>query len=505
MPASTGRSTLLAVAILAALPWPALASAAALTDITVTQGADYTEVKLSFDDKPGYTESFRFDPDRYMLTLVQCRSALPTERAAGLSDLGGGLLSKISVRAGSENVELGFYLGLPLRPFIRHDERSYFLRFYTGTRVERVTALAPGVSLTEKGVTRAGENLLAYILRIDPSASAQVYSVAADRYDRSTRVRKVSSFARREGADVVINGGFFGANGQHLSTLVEDGIMRATGVVPTRPMLVVTPSGEPLIGRYTVNTSLVFTAEGGKAQSLSVSAKNYPFQSGKTIVYDSTYPLDTLPQEAMFYYAIKDSTLSFLGSTPRGLELGPGMLLLATDIMPEVNPLKAIPDGAAVKLETRITDSAGQTVLAASAIGGAPMLVENGSIELSVSEDKVKDDIAKSERSRTAVGITRSGQLMLVVVKEAENENYGGLKLKALAELLLAEGAWTAMNLDGGGSSAICVAGHLLNTAESAERAVSNVLCVKLGQAAEAASRPATQAQPGSNKYTPVR
>lgn len=159
--------------------------------------------------------------------------------------------------------------------------------------------------------------------------------------------------------------------------------------------------------------------------------------------------------------------------------------------MPEVNPLKQVPDGAAVELETRITDTSGQTVQAASAIGGAPMLVENGAVEISVGEDKVRADVAKSERSRTAVGVTPSGQLILAVVKEEEDAGFSGMTLKALASLLIAEGAVTAMNLDGGGSSAIVVAGQVLNEPEGTQRPVANVLVVKEKPRPKPASQPA--------------
>ena len=49
----------------------------------------------------------------------------------------------------------------------------------------------------------------------EAEARGQVFSAAADRYDGTTRKRAPSSFARREGAEVVVNGGFFGRAGEH--------------------------------------------------------------------------------------------------------------------------------------------------------------------------------------------------------------------------------------------------------------------------------------------------
>jgi exopolysaccharide biosynthesis protein len=468
------RFTVVAALACALSAVPALARAAQLSDVTLSKTQYYIEIKLVFDARPGYDESFRFNPDRYLLTFNKCKSAVPKAKIAALESIEHNLLTRISVYQGGENVSAGFYLNQFARPFIRTDEQGYTLRFYTAAKSERAVQLATGVSYAEKTSVYQGQNYALYIVRIDPGAPVKLYSVAADHYDSKTRLRAPGSFARREDALVVINGGFFGKRGEHLSTLVESGVMRASGVYPTRPMLVVTADGRALIGRYNVITALKFAGK-----MLPVNAKNYPFQNGKVMVYDATYPLDTLPQQAMFYYLLRNHQLSYYGTATKGLTLTEGTLLLATDIMPEVNPLKQVPDGAAVELETRITDSAGQTVLAHSAIGGAPLLVENGAVELSVAQDKVQPDIAKSERSRTAVGVTQSGQLILAVVKELEDAGYGGMTLKALAKLLLDEGAVTAMNLDGGGSSAIVVAGQVLNEDEPAQRPVSNVLVVK--------------------------
>jgi len=466
-----------AVSILLALPL--VARAAELREIELSRQQYYVEVRLGFDRRPAYTESFRYDPDRYLLTFTGCALAVPATQLEALAEIDHNLLTRVSTFAGAENLAVGFYLNLPLEPLIRFDETGYYVRFYTATRGERVTQLGTGVSLTEKTSVHQGRNFHLYLVKVDPGAQARLYTAAADRYDGKTRRREPASFARREQAEVVINGGFFGSAGEHLSTLVEDGLIRATGVYPTRPLLVVTDSNQVLIGRFNVETALLV---GG--QRIPVSAKNYPFEPGKVIVYDHKYPIESLPQSGMYYYLLEAGRLRYYSASTSGLWLAPEVLLIGTDIIPEANPLRGIPDGSEVALETRITDEGGQVIQAVSAVGGAPMLIESGAVDISVTEDKVRADIARSERSRTAVGLTRGGQVLLAVVKELESAGYGGVTLPVLSELLLAEGAHTAMNLDGGGSSAIVVAGEVLNLSESAQRAVSNVLVLKLDEQA---------------------
>ena len=475
---------------------PLCAFAATLKDLSIKPEQYHIDVTLTFDARPTYSESFRYGPDRYLLTLDKCKIAVPAEKKKLLESIDSNLLTRVSLYQGGENASVGFYLNQQQRPFIRYGDKTYVLRFYTAADHERSAQLGTGILYSEKNRVYQGQNYHVYIVRIDAAADVEVFAAAADRYDGKTRKRAPSSFARREDALAVINGGFFGKAGEHLSTLVEDGFVRATGVYPTRPMLVVGSDGTALIGRYNIETALIFDGT-----RLPIAAKNYPFEPGKVIVYDNKYPIDELPQSAMFYYLLEDGKLRYYSASTSGLWLAPDVFLVATDIIPEANPLKRVPDGASVLLETRITDSAGRVVNARSAIGGAPMLVEDGVLAISSEEDSVKADISQSERSRTAVGTTKSGQLILAVVKEQENAGFGGLTLRALAELMISEGAWTAMNLDGGGSSAIVVAGQLLNISEKNERPVSNVLIVKPRTGA-AAGAVANSTPPAGTKQT---
>jgi len=467
------------LALVALAFWASPVQAASLQEVELVPAQYYLDVRLGFDSKAKYSESFRYDPDRFLLTFTGCTLTVPAAQREALAEIDHHLLTRISLYQNGPNLQLGFYLNQPVKPFIRYDEHNYYLRFYTATRSERVTQLATGVSLIEKTSVYQGCNFQMYLVRVDSGASVSLYTAGADRYDGKTRRRAPSSFGRRENALVVINGGFFGQAGEHLSTFVEDGVIRATGVYPTRPMLVVTEAGQVDIGRYSVDTALI-----AGSIRIPVAAKNYPYENGRVFVYNHRYPIEELPQHGMYYYLLEDGKLRYYSASTSGLWLAPEVLLIACDILPEVNPLRQIPDGAAVQLETRITNAAGQTVLAHSAIGGAPMLVENGAIEISVAADRVRADIARSERSRTAVALSRSGQLLLAVVKEMESAGYGGVTLTALAQLLIDEGAYTAMNLDGGGSSAIVVAGQLLNLSEAQERPVTNV--VVLTEAASA-------------------
>ena len=82
-----------------------------------------------------------------------------------------------------------------------------------------------------------------------------------------------------------------------------------------------------------------------------------------------------------------------------------------------------------------------------NAISGNVMLLEQGSIQPEPGGDL---------QPRTAVGLDRSGRTLILVVVDGRQPGYSqGVTLAELAQILLENGAFTAMNLDGGGSSTL--------------------------------------------------
>lgn len=81
---------------------------------------------------------------------------------------------------------------------------------------------------------------------------------------------------------------------------------------------------------------------------------------------------------------------------------------------------------------------------------------------------------------RTAVGTTRDGHLLLVAVDGRQAGYSAGMTLAELTTLMTRLGATDALNLDGGGSTAMVVNGRVANRPSDAtgERPVANALAV---------------------------
>ncbi|MDE0899522.1 MAG: phosphodiester glycosidase family protein [Longimicrobiales bacterium] len=114
------------------------------------------------------------------------------------------------------------------------------------------------------------------------------------------------------------------------------------------------------------------------------------------------------------------------------------------------------------------------------AVGGFPDLIDRGEIvgDLEVGR---RPAFAAVRHPRTGVGFdSRSGQFWIVVVDGRQMPHSAGMSLPEFAALFDALGADEALNLDGGGSSAMVVGQGLVNRPSDAtgERAVVNALAL---------------------------
>lgn len=97
--------------------------------------------------------------------------------------------------------------------------------------------------------------------------------------------------------------------------------------------------------------------------------------------------------------------------------------------------------------------------------------------------------VAPSQRHpRTAAGVSRDGRTLLLMVVDGRQPGWSiGATLPELARMMLDAGAWNAVNLDGGGSSALwyrepaAVSGRILNRpSDGRVRPVANHLGVRV-------------------------
>ncbi len=112
-----------------------------------------------------------------------------------------------------------------------------------------------------------------------------------------------------------------------------------------------------------------------------------------------------------------------------------------------------------------------------SAMGGGPVLVANGQAVMNGDANGFSSSQVHGRSARTAIGQTRTGQILLVVT-EGPLEGRVGMTANQQAELMKSLGARTAIAMDSGGSSGMVIRGRMKNAVRSGERSISNGLIV---------------------------
>ncbi|MEY3160146.1 MAG: hypothetical protein RIT25_137 [Planctomycetota bacterium] len=123
--------------------------------------------------------------------------------------------------------------------------------------------------------------------------------------------------------------------------------------------------------------------------------------------------------------------------------------------------------------------SQGRPWRAQELLGGGPMLVEKGLVRITEAEECFEGIGGGARHPRTAAGWTKDGRLLLLVV-EGRSKASRGATLAETAQMLLEHGAEEALNLDGGGSTTLWVAGTRISqpSDEKGERPVASILAL---------------------------
>jgi hypothetical protein len=112
------------------------------------------------------------------------------------------------------------------------------------------------------------------------------------------------------------------------------------------------------------------------------------------------------------------------------------------------------------------------------AIGGGPILVQNGQINANAKAEGFSDAFAAQAAPRSAIAVTPDGNLVLVAIHYSPGGR--GPTLREAAQIMLQLGARDALNLDGGTSSSLYLGGTIINRHGSTVGRVHNGLGVFL-------------------------
>ena len=261
--------------------------------------------------------------------------------------------------------------------------------------------------------------------------------------------RTVLTMVRRLGGVAGINAGYFAWEGPPVGTVVIDGEWICTPVKPyQRTCLAIDKSGKISMGRWAFRGKVNFENHG----YLRLTAINRSHYDGNELVmYTRRY--GTTLEGCNLYTRIvvgEGGAITLKESQGRPVEIPERGYVISgrarySDLLGKVEV------GEKVRLELG-TEPALPNLWCL--IEGGPRNVADGKTCNYADVERFQDDVRYGHCSRSAIGLTKNGDMLLVAVESPGRER-GGLYLDEMAAIMKKLGAVQAMNWDGGGSTTV--------------------------------------------------
>lgn len=277
--------------------------------------------------------------------------------------------------------------------------------------------------------------------------------------------------------------------GAHVSDSV---VVTGPGV---RPVFAIGPQGRPWIGVLAVSGAAVTSVD-----SFSVVSWNRPTPAGMAWM-DARYGshVDTSSGSVRVVMATRNGPVQAIdtGMAPTAIPSSGGVLVLGARAPAEVRErlVERARSQDRFHIDVRLLP-----LHPREAVGGFPVLVRD-SIEVPGLDSAGAASFAPVRHPRTIVGIASRGRRLLLITIDGRQPGYSvGTTNRESARVALELGATEAINLDGGGSTAMAIARHRGDSTSyevvnrpsdpQGERAVGNALVIQ--RSANSDQRPET-------------
>jgi hypothetical protein len=319
------------------------------------------------------------------------------------------------------------------------------------------------------------------VLVLDPS---KIKLSLGRAFDRGVGTETPSSIAARRGALAATNGGYFRTEGVYRGE--PAGILALAGKVLSeparkRPGLAVSNDGKRT--RLAV-ADVDFAAEAVPARGVRrrVDGVNRPRLNGELILYTPEFNRSTLTGPSGAEAVVAGGRVRSIHNGQGDAAIPPGGWVVSGQGASRAWILANLKQGARIELKSRVRLRPTPPFAPEFIIGGGPRLVKGGRPAASTDPGIYPEGFAAARHPRTAAGVRTDGRILLVTVDGRQPELSVGMTIAELTALLIELGAVEAINMDGGGSTAMVVRNRIVNSPSdiTGERAVGDALLVFL-------------------------
>ena len=309
--------------------------------------------------------------------------------------------------------------------------------------------IAPGLIYREFLAGRSAGPVRAHLLEVDFKAGYALRPVLSN--DSVAGIETLSEMAARSQAVAMINGPYYLRSGEILGLLKIDRTLVSTPDTP-RTSFGVLPDGK-IIFDAPAFTGHVELPDKTK---IPIDGVNRGRGESELILYNTYYAYWTLTAGGGREYLVRDGRIVDIQNDNSVIPEGTVVLSASGRQAWLMADLKI---GDPLKIVQTLGPVWDKVV---QAVGAGPSLVKNGEIYMTTLGEEFGSDVAGGRAPRTALGITKDGKALLVVV-DGRSRSSVGYTLLELAQFMLEQGAVEAMNLDGGGSSQMIVGSQIVN------------------------------------------
>jgi len=316
--------------------------------------------------------------------------------------------------------------------------------------------------------------LLVHILKIDMKRSDIDIKPALAK-DTIGKLEPIPNIAKRNNAVAAINGSFFDAR---RSPHLPIGIISIDGKTVNKSTLSrcafgITAGKDIIIGVPNIKSKVVLLK---KDKSFDIWGINRPRKNDEVILYTSEYGERTKTNNFGIEIIVKNGKVSSINRAKGNSKIPKGGYVVS---LHGVSRKYAdwLLRGEDILVEFDLGE---EWEMVNHMVSGGPLLIENGKmvVKKTVIEEIFKGKLLKRS-ARTAIGETKDKKLMLVVVDKRRGISDGAF-YSELSKIMIQEGAWRAMGLDGGGSSSMFVDGKVVSYPTAwTSIPVSNAIIVK--------------------------
>ncbi len=321
--------------------------------------------------------------------------------------------------------------------------------------------VGPGLARREYVYWDSAGKISAYFIEADKNLY-RIKPVLAR--GRVPGLQTTSGMSDMTNAIAAVNATYFAGNGDAIGMVKIDGDMAGTTYY-RRTALGIGRDGKPFMGQVSYTGTVTL----GNV-TLPVSGVDAERGEDNLTLYNHWYGSRTGTNEYGMEYTVVDGEVTAINNGNSPIPKN-GCVVSVHGSAAEA--FSGVQVGDKAVIEQEMSSPWNQAV---HIMGAGPRLVQNGVVNVTAGNEQFPADIRYGRAPRSAVAILKNGNYLFGVVDGRQSSSCG-LTLTDWAKLLVKMGAKDAMNLDGGGSSALVVGGLLQNSpSDGRERSVGSAL-----------------------------